>query len=509
MNTKWKISALIVVLLLIIGGVWYFVQSKDEEVTDEPVTEQEDQHPEEELNKTSDDEIDIEETLVELPPLDEFEPTSVEPGSHGKYDITYKLDQDGWFTVSSSIEVTNLSNENWENIGFYLVPNAMTEEHLPDPGEPLQLEIGDVTVNGAEAEWTLEDNNFFVELTKELQPNETTTVSISYKMDVNDGVRLRQDGNSYYLVYSYPMLGTYQDGWNIEFFNPNGESYHTSFGEFTVHYELPEEYYVVTSAVDGEAAPTTSGTVTGDNIKDFYIGFLHASDWVTDSIETDSAVTLRSFVPKTDEEILDKTLQYLLDAFTFLEQNIGDYMSVELDMIANNGGMEYPYVIEVYDSTVPDEDLENVIAHEAGHQWFYHMIGNDPYKEPWLDEGLTEFVVTLYLYDKYNDKELATFRPKMFTAGAGRVAVNQQIDEFNMINYGVGAYGMPAFKLWEYFESKGTIEDALDFLAAYYDRYLQAQVTTEEFVHFFEVYHGEHDHDFFNEWMDLDWESVH
>src|SRR5690606_9718290 len=104
MNTKWKISALIVVLLLIIGGVWYFVQSKDEEVTDEPVTEQEDQHPEEELNKTSDDEIDIEETLVELPPLDEFEPTSVEPGSHGKYDITYKLDQDGWFTVSSSIE---------------------------------------------------------------------------------------------------------------------------------------------------------------------------------------------------------------------------------------------------------------------------------------------------------------------------------------------------------------------------------------------------------------------
>ena len=31
------------------------------------------------------------------------------------------------------------------------------------------------------------------------------------------------------------------------------------------------------------------------------------------------------------------------------------------------------------------------ISHEVAHQWFYSVIGNDPYNEPWLDESFAEF----------------------------------------------------------------------------------------------------------------------
>lgn len=35
--------------------------------------------------------------------------------------------------------------------------------------------------------------------------------------------------------------------------------------------------------------------------------------------------------------------------------------------------------------------LEAHVPHEIAHQWFYAAIGNDSYKEPWLDEGFCEF----------------------------------------------------------------------------------------------------------------------
>jgi hypothetical protein len=33
-----------------------------------------------------------------------------------------------------------------------------------------------------------------------------------------------------------------------------------------------------------------------------------------------------------------------------------------------------------------------VVSHEVAHQWFYALVGSDQIREPWLDEGLAEFV---------------------------------------------------------------------------------------------------------------------
>ena len=37
------------------------------------------------------------------------------------------------------------------------------------------------------------------------------------------------------------------------------------------------------------------------------------------------------------------------------------------------------------------DHIETHIPHEVAHQWFYSVIGNDPYNEPWLDEAFAEF----------------------------------------------------------------------------------------------------------------------
>jgi aminopeptidase N len=54
--------------------------------------------------------------------------------------------------------------------------------------------------------------------------------------------------------------------------------------------------------------------------------------------------------------------------------------------------------------------FESTIAHEAGHQWFYNLVGNDQLDEPWLDEALTQYVTYLYYRDVYGPSAADSFR---------------------------------------------------------------------------------------------------
>ena len=62
-------------------------------------------------------------------------------------------------------------------------------------------------------------------------------------------------------------------------------------------------------------------------------------------------------------------------------------------------GVEYPGLFLVGDSLYdqPDQPEFGVtIAHEAAHQWWYGVVGNDVFQSPWLDEGLTTYSSSLY-----------------------------------------------------------------------------------------------------------------
>jgi Peptidase family M1 domain len=66
------------------------------------------------------------------------------------------------------------------------------------------------------------------------------------------------------------------------------------------------------------------------------------------------------------------------------------YDSTELDVVLVRGGlgagigMEYPELI----FSIPAAD---VITHEVAHQWWYGLVGNNQYLEPWLDESFAQY----------------------------------------------------------------------------------------------------------------------
>jgi hypothetical protein len=58
------------------------------------------------------------------------------------------------------------------------------------------------------------------------------------------------------------------------------------------------------------------------------------------------------------------------------------------------GGMEYPTLITAGTSWWPGQheyDLEMVIVHEFGHQYWYGMVGTNEFEESWLDEGFNTY----------------------------------------------------------------------------------------------------------------------
>jgi hypothetical protein len=59
-------------------------------------------------------------------------------------------------------------------------------------------------------------------------------------------------------------------------------------------------------------------------------------------------------------------------------------------------GMEYPtitYINAANDKT----DLNEVIAHELGHNWFYGVLGSNERTHPWMDEGMNTFYTNKFI----------------------------------------------------------------------------------------------------------------
>jgi hypothetical protein len=79
------------------------------------------------------------------------------------------------------------------------------------------------------------------------------------------------------------------------------------------------------------------------------------------------------------------------EALDGLQRMLGAYGARELDVLdvpphIVNGGiaMEYPQLIL-------SPAFRPAVSHEVAHQWFYRLVGDDEWSDPWVDETLAEF----------------------------------------------------------------------------------------------------------------------
>ncbi|RHW41290.1 ABC transporter permease subunit [Neobacillus notoginsengisoli] len=431
--------------------------------------------------------------------------------SRADYDIHLKMDEAGKFTVDANIDVKNLSNKEWKEAVFYFIPNSFSEGH---PYKTVKghsaVEFQTIKVEGKKTSHTLENDTLKVNLPKKIKKRDKAKISFSYTMELpEEGSRLSRVGDRYYLAQWYPMLATFQDGkWNKEAFTNGLETFHTGFSDYHITYELPKGYSFISTS-DADPKPGIhSGQVKSNKVRDFFIAIVKD----VHVYETESnGVAIRLFTKTDHNKDPELALQLAKNALSFYQKKIGDYPHSQLDLILDLGqNMEYPGAVTVNPYHENDKFFKIAIVHEIAHQYFYGVVANDSFNEPWIDEGITEFATNMYFYIKEDEplglaQELSINRMKSIEQEQiNRQYSNTPVDQLTHSGF---VYGQPAINLYklaqENYPASGHSDvktAAMDFLSGYYNRFKYKEVNTAAFIKYSMEYFNV-PRAYFNDWL--------
>ena len=132
-------------------------------------------------------------------------------------------------------------------------------------------------------------------------------------------------------------------------------------------------------------------------------------DTVTSPGNNNVVTTWTAFLPEHSKYWIKGT-DHLRQTVLHYGKWVGPYpyktiKAVEGDMKAG-GGMEYP-TVTIIDRSVSNVGLKSVIVHEAGHNWFYGILGTNERDHAWMDEGINSFYErkTTDVLEHSNDSE--------------------------------------------------------------------------------------------------------
>ncbi len=249
------------------------------------------------------------------------------------------------------------------------------------------LEIWDLTA-GTAGPAALDCTEVPVTLTKALAQGERATISMRLRITLprrND--RFGYAGGLALVGTALPTLEVHDDlGWHHDAFEDLGESFYSVIGRYRV---------TLVSAPDLDTPTTGTLVLTKDLDNGLVARTYTATDvrdfaWAAGRLEQVSGGTAPKVVVSYRAGAVTKVqAQRMLAAaqmsVSTFSASFGPYPYPELDVVLGAfpdfGGMEYP--------TIVFSEVDRwTVAHEVAHQWWYGLVGNDQYAEPWLDESL-------------------------------------------------------------------------------------------------------------------------
>jgi peptidase M1-like protein len=257
--------------------------------------------------------------------------------------------------------------------------------------------------------------------------------------------RLGHEGQSYMITQWYPKPAVYdRTGWHEMPYLDQGEFY-SEFGSFDVHITLPAPYVVGATGIlqDPEElslyksigmrnrrADTISlaGTIPyrakdPQTLKtlDYHADDVHDFAWFADKNLTIDYDTLQlgsgrvidvfSYYRPATARLWKHSISFIKDAVLHYSKWVGEYpypvvSAVEGPGNISSGGMEYPTITLITSPGADKTELDGVIAHEVGHNWFYAALGSNERDHPWMDEGINTFYEFRYEAEKYRANTL-------------------------------------------------------------------------------------------------------
>lgn len=274
-------------------------------------------------------------------------------------------------------------------------------------------------------------------------------------------------GQSYQITQWYPKAAVYdRKGWHEMPYLDQGEFY-SDFGNYEVNITVPENYIV---AATGEMTETASAggnkktiTCRQNDIIDFA--------WFADkrfSVKQDTLALPSGRVIKVAAYTLPaKENDYWKDAVKFIKKSvllrshlIGEYPYNTVTVVQGEmkfaGGMEYP-TITILSGLDNEKDVESVIDHEVGHNWFYGILATNERAHPWMDEGMNTYYENFRytaepqppvvkkkgesdFFEKRIPEKVEDFLLRWAASEKKDQPIETPSEKFSMVNYQTSAY---------------------------------------------------------------------
>lgn len=405
------------------------------------------------------------------------------------------------------ISFTNNSADDWDSICLrdyaaanLEIENSLSEDKPYTPGSILEVKDSRGNTLGVRAQ--KDKSVVYVGLPSPLKPGERTSISVDYATEIPCCFeRLCWSPNGYdfagpntiCLSQAYPILAEYTDGkWNEAPYFTDGECFFSPCGSYEMTLSAPEGYTVISTGSEVRSSDGT-WTLKADNVRDFAVIAGNAFEKLTAKA---GDITINSWYYSgrdLDKKQGEISLRAAVDAVNAFVRAWGEYPYDTLDVVQapyNAGGMEYPGLVRIADGYADlikgqgDESLRLDVAHEVAHEWFYAVVGNDQYREAWLDESFAVYGEFVYQLSVGESEESVQSRVDSLDCAIKQkyidLSYNEYIDEYTGNSYINAVYKIGPVFLWKLRQTMG--QESFDaFIRSWYEEHMFGEVTTADF----------------------------
>jgi hypothetical protein len=210
-------------------------------------------------------------------------------------------------------------------------------------------------------------------------------------------------GQFFFIAQWFPKLGVLQDaGWNCHQFHA-GTEFFSDYGVYDVRLTVPIPWPVGATGVERERRDNGDHTATHR----YYQEDVHDFAWTTspDYLERTARFEHAS-LPPVDLRLLlqpehagqaERHFDAARATLKYYGEWFGAYPYGHMTIVdpayqSGAGGMEYPTLVTAGTRwRVAGGIVEDVVIHEAGHQWWYGIVGSNEAEDAWMDEGFDTF----------------------------------------------------------------------------------------------------------------------
>lgn len=405
------------------------------------------------------------------------------------YDLSLSIVPDQrMLTGTMQLDYRNRTGETLSEIVLRLYPNFPRD--VLGGGGDVRMDVTRVLVDGQQrdVQYAAEDTAVVVPLAPVLAPDASAIISV----DFNATIRPAPDG-TWPLPSYYPLLAVREHGrWRMDT-TRFADHVYAATANYTARITAPPNFSIIASG------STEATTVGADGRSTFHVRAplarefaLTAGQFISEQVQAgvDQDVIVHVVQSRTSGLDTAQIAGVAAAALTNFDQRFGRYPYRELEIHAMpgafDGGDEYPGLILLYSDGQVDAGTRYVTAHEVAHQWWYGVVGNDIYRQPWLDEAFAQYSAIIYAEDSEGPAAASAAWTQQIAqryraaVADGDLPVGWGIEAYPNFNvYYRTVYGKGAVFLKELRVQVGD-EAFFSGLQRYYDQHRYGIATTED-----------------------------